>query len=71
MCQEKGIGWDLAVIETEAEYEKIMNLMNCDTTGVWLGYKREASESSDDFEDVFGDRPVVINDKVKSESEVR
>ncbi|CBY37236.1 unnamed protein product [Oikopleura dioica] len=61
MCQEKGLGWDLAVIESETEFENIMELMNCETKGVWLGYKKDANEKI--FEDVFGDPAVVINKK--------
>jgi hypothetical protein len=69
MCREKGAGWDLAVIETEKEFEKIMELMNCETSGVWLGYKRDANRNQ--FEDVFGDQPVVIDEKVNPKKAAR
>lgn len=44
-CQMKGAFWDLAVIDSKEEHQKIMNLANCATNAFWIGVKRQDQNS--------------------------
>ena len=51
-CQSKGEGWDLAVPNSEEEFDLFVKMTNCAPNRVWLGayYTKDESEGISIFE---------------------
>ena len=46
ICREKGPSWDLAIMDNDIEFEKVMALTNCAENAFWIGVQKDDMEAS-------------------------
>ena len=64
ICREKGPSWDLAIMDNDIEFEKVMALTNCAENAFWIGVQKDDMDAP--WETVLEENANMLNKVCKT-----